>query len=418
MAQGGEAFAREASGRVIFVPYAIAGETASVEIKEARRGFARGRIVKLLDASPDRITPRCPHFPPSPHPLTAQSLPVGEQAVRAYCGGCQYQHISYPAQLRFKTQIVRDQFARVAKMPHAPVLPILPAQREWFYRNHMHYAVNPDGALCLQAPDSHTLVPIHICYIQDEPIAEMFRTLELDGDSFDGVTLRAAETTGDKFIILESDDPETPEIETDDPVSIAFRSRDRTIPILGKETLTEKIGDRPFRISPDSFFQVNTAMAQKLVELVSEFLAPRPDEILLDAYGGVGLFGITIAPHVLRVIEIEENPTALEDARANARHLTNVQFHRGRVEIVLPKLDSPIHLAVVDPPRAGLERVALDALAVKKPRAIAYVSCDTATLSRDVARFIEHGYHLRVIQPVDLFPQTYHIECVAWLERG
>ncbi len=414
MAAGGEALAREENGRVIFVPYAIAGETARVEISESRRGFTRGRLVEILEPSPHRITPRCPHFLPLPSPRASGE---GDQGgVR--CGGCQWQHISYAAQCEFKTQIVRDQFARVAKIPNAPVLPILPARNEWFYRNNMQYVVNENGALCLRAPDSHTLVPIRVCFIQDEPIGDMFKTLELDPESFDGVTLRAGENTNEKFIILESDDPETPEIETDQAVSIAFRSGDTTVPILGNEFLYEKIGARVFRISPNSFFQVNSAMAETLVAHVTEFLAPRADDILLDAYGGVGLFGLSLARNVLRVIEMEENPIALEDAQANAQDMDNVQFHVGRVETILPTLNSDITIAVIDPPRAGMERAALDALAAKKPRAIAYVSCDTATLARDVARFIEHGYRLERVQPVDLFPQTHHIECVTLLRFG
>ncbi|TAH52216.1 MAG: class I SAM-dependent RNA methyltransferase [Chloroflexota bacterium] len=422
MAQGGEALAREENGRVIFVPYAIAGETARVEIVESHRGFARGRVIEILEASPHRITPRCPHFPivGRGEALTAAEVAnpttvnVNASPLRA-CGGCQWQHVAYIAQLKFKTQIVRDQFARIAKMPDAPILDTIPARSEWFYRNNMQFVVNENGELCLLAPDSHTRVPIRECFIADEPIREMFKTLELYPESFDGVTLRAGEHTGDKFIILESDDPETPEIETDEAVSIAFRSGDVTVPILGNEFLTEKIGARVFRISPDSFFQVNSAMAQTLVELVSEYLEPRAGDILLDAYGGVGLFGLSLANQVSRVIEIEENPFALTDAKANAEDLNNVEFRPGRVENILPTLDVRIDIAVVDPPRAGLERAALDALAAKKPRAIAYVSCDTATLARDVARFVEHGYRLERVQPVDLFPQTHHIECVARL---
>lgn len=407
MAQGGEGLARQENGRVIFVPYAIAGEKARVEIVESRRGFARGRIVELLAASPKRVTPRCPHFPPSP-----------EVSGGLWCGGCQWQHISYQAQLDFKTQIVRDQFARLAKMPNAPILPTLAAKSEWFYRNNMQFVVNQDGNLCLRAPDSHTLVPIQQCFIMDEPIREMFKTLELDPDSFDGVTLRAGENTGERFIILESEDPETPELETDEPVSIAFRGADVTVPILGKEVLTEKVGTRTFDISPESFFQVNTAMAGTLVELVTECLAPRSTDVLLDGYGGVGLFGLTLAKQVARVIEIEENPYALEDAQENAKNLENVEFHEGRVEFVLRGLDTAIDIAVVDPPRAGLERGALEALVAKKPRTIAYVSCDTATLARDVARFVELGYRLEQVLPVDLFPQTHHIETVTQLVRG
>lgn len=408
MAQGGEALAREGNGRVLFVPYAIAGERARVEIIESKRGFARGRVLEILEPSHSRISPRCPHFPPSP------AFPN----LKSFCGGCQWQHISYAAQLEFKTQIVRDQFARVAKLPDAPVLPIIPSVNEWFYRNNMQFVVDEQGRLCLRAPDSHSQVPIQVCYIMDERIGGMFKTLELDPESFDGVTFRVGQTTGEKLIILESEDPETPEIETDEPVSIAFRGADMTVPILGKETLTEVVGDRTFQISPDSFFQVNTPMAQVLLDLVREYLEPRAEDVLLDGYGGVGLFGLNLAKNVSRVVEIEDNPYSFDDAQANAVVLSNVEILEGRVEDVLPKLESAIDIAVVDPPRAGLDRAALDALSAKKPRTIAYVSCDPATLARDVARFLEHGYRLDRVQPVDLFPQTHHIECVARLARA
>lgn len=410
MAHGGEAMARDENGRVVFVPYAIAGETARVEIIESKRGFARGRIVELLAASPFRITPRCPHFPASPLLPSPGRRRVGGEV---FCGGCQWQHIAYDAQLQFKAQIVRDQFARVAKMPDANVLPILPARNEWFYRNNMQFVVNEQGLLCLQAPESHARVPIEKCFIIQPALDEMFNTLELDPESFTGVTLRTGENTNDRLMILESEDDTVPEIETDETVSIAFSARGVTVPILGKEFLTERVGARAFEISPDAFFQINTPMAEELVRLTQEILAPRAEDILLDAYGGVGLFGLTLAPRVARVIEIEEHPAALEDAQANAADLGNVEFYQGRVEDVLTRLDVKIDLAIVDPPRAGLDRFALDALAVKQPRTIAYVSCDPATLARDAARLAQHGYALESVQPVDMFPQTFHIECVA-----
>lgn len=402
MAHGGEAVARAPDGRVVFVPYAMTGETARVELVQAKHGFARGRIVELLEASPHRITPRCPHFP--------TTAPGGEMKG---CGGCQWQHIAYDAQLNFKTDIVREQFTRVAKMPGANVLSILPARREWFYRNNMRFVLNQDGALCLLAPDSHTPVPIRECFIMHPALGEMFKTLELDADSFTGVTLRVGENTGEQFIVLESDDPEVPEIETDEPVSIAFTCGDETVPLVGKTHLSERVGARSFEVSPNAFFQVNTAMAEEVLRLVENILAPRATDVLLDAYGGAGLFGLSLASRVARVLEIEEDPAALEDARVSASDLENVEFHEGRVEHLLPKLDTKIDIAVVDPPRAGLDRFALDALAAKRPRVLAYVSCDPATLARDAARLVQQGFVLESVQPIDMFPQTYHIECVA-----
>ncbi len=414
MAHGGEGLARQDDGRVVFVPYVIPGETARVEIVETRRGMARGRLVELLEAAPQRVLPRCPHFQPPPPPLAREHDP----SFATGCGGCQWQHIRYDAQLTFKTQIVREQFARIGKMPDAPVLEMLPSRRAWNYRNHMHLVVDENGAPCLQALESHRLVPIRECHILGESLVSVFQTLELDAGSFDGVTLRAGENTGERLIVLESGDPEVPELETDEAVSIAFRSGDVTVPLVGDEYLHERIGARTFRISPDAFFQVNTPMAHTLVELVAGYLEPQAGDVLLDAYSGGGLFGLWLAPHVARVIEIEENPDALEDARANAADLHNVEFHQGTVERVLQSLDARFDLAIVDPPRAGMDRAALAALAARRPRRVAYVSCDPATLARDVARFVERGYRLARVQPVDLFPQTFHIECVAQLVYG
>lgn len=416
MAHGGEALGRDASGRVVFVPYALAGEAARVEIVAAKKEFARARLVEIIAPAPARVTPRCPHFG-FPSPVTAeerespQRSGVGGPGVG--CGGCQWQHIAYPAQLEFKAQIVREQFARVAKMPAAPIAPPLPAKQQWNYRNHTRFALNQRGELCYRALESHDLIPIRECHILAAPLVAMFNALELEGADYDGVVLRAGVNTGDRLIVFEASHAEPPEIETDEPVSIHFQVGAAVVPLIGKTAIEEEVGGRRWRISPRAFFQVNTPMAEVLLDLVQEFLAPRVDEILLDAYGGVGLFGLALAHQVARVIELEDNAEALADARYNARELPNVEFHAGRVEDVLPPLASEINVAVVDPPRAGLERNALDALAAKKPRALAYISCDPATLARDARRLVDAGYRLTHVQPVDLFPQTYHIECVA-----
>jgi 23S rRNA (uracil1939-C5)-methyltransferase len=159
-------------------------------------------------------------------------------------------------------------------------------------------------------------------------------------------------------------------------------------------------------------------MAEKLIDLVEQYLAPRESDVLLDAFGGVGTFGLTLASRVARVIEIEENPFAIDDARANAVDLENVEYYRGKVEDVLPKLKTKIDLVVTDPPRAGITSAALDAMITQAPRTIAYVSCDPATLARDARKLIDGGYHLIEVQPIDMFPQTYHIESVSRFARS
>ena len=412
MAQGGEAIGRDDSGRVVFVPYAIAGEEVVVEIVEEKKNYARARLVEIVQPSPARVTPRCPHF----------SLPLsrtGEgSGMGVGCGGCQWQHIAYDAQLKFKAAIVREQFARIGKLPDTPVRDTIGMTEPWRYRNNVQFQLDNAGRLCFRAFESHNLVPIRKCHIIHPLLDEMFRALEFEGAEFEEIMLRAGTRTGEKMLILEGRDDAPPEISVDEPVSIAYRTpRGETVPLVGKDALHEELRGRSFRVSPPSFFQVNTQMAETLIELVESYFAPRSSDILLDAFGGVGTFGLSLAPRVARVIEIEESPDAVADAKANAVELANVEFQRGKVEEILPKLKSKIDLVVADPPRAGIALAAVAAIIAQQPRAIAYVSCDPATLARDARQLVDGGYRLIEVQPVDLFPQTYHIESVSWFAR-
>ena len=412
MTHGGEAMGRDETGRVVFVPYAIAGEQVVAEIIEERKNFARARLIEIVEPSPARVTPRCAHFGPPP-----QSSPVSDGGGRG-CGGCQWQHIAYDAQLRFKTEIVREQFARVGKVPDAPVRDTIGMPEPWHYRNNVQFQMDAESHLCFRALESHDLVQINECHILHPLLDEMFHALDFEGADFDGVTLRAGTQTGQKLLILEGRDEVAPAITVDEAVSIAYQTPNgETISLIGKDALHETLRRRVFRVSPASFFQVNTEMANKLVDWVERYLAPRAEEVLLDAFSGVGTFGLLLAPRVTRVVAVEESKGAVEDARANAVDLPNVEFHRGAVEEVLPQLKTKIDLAAADPPRAGLAPRALDALIAHAPRAFAYVSCDPATLARDARRLIDRGYRLVETQPVDLFPQTFHIETVSWFER-
>ncbi len=398
MAQGGEALGRDENGRVVFVPYAIAGEEARVEIVEAKKDYVRARLVEILTASPARVAPRCPHF--------------------GVCGGCQWQHIAYAAQLEFKTAIVREQFARIGQIADAPVLPMIGMDDPWRYRNNVQFQLDAAGRLCFRALESHDLVPIRECHLLHPLLDELFHTLSFEGADFDEVMLRAGTRTGEKFLLLTGTDDTLPEILVDEPVSIAYRTpRGDILPLVGKDAVHEILCGRTFRISPGAFFQVNSTMAERLVEIVERYLEPRAGDVLLDAFSGVGTFGLSLAARVARVIAIEESKGALNDARANAVEFTHIEFKRGQVEDVLPRLETKIDLVVADPPRAGIAPAALEALIARAPRVIAYVSCDPATLARDAGRLIEGGYRLVEVQPVDMFPQTYHIESVSRFVR-
>jgi 23S rRNA (uracil1939-C5)-methyltransferase len=189
------------------------------------------------------------------------------------------------------------------------------------------------------------------------------------------------------------------------------------VSLAGRTYITEELLGRRFRISAGSFFQVNTEMAEVLVQTVRQYLDPRGDETLLDAYCGVGTFGLCLADAVGLVVGVEANPVALDDAEENAAAVENVVFYEGTVGAALPVLEEEIDIAVLDPPRQGLEPEALEGLVDRAPSRIAYVSCDPATLARDVRRLQEAGYRLVEVQPVDMFPQTYHIEAVALLVK-
>ncbi len=418
MTQGGEAMGRDENGRVVFVPYAIAGEEVVAEIVEEKKSYARARLVEVIKPSPARVKPRCAHFG-LPLSSFSPSSHVGEgTGVRVGCGGCQWQHIAYDAQLQFKTEIVREQFARIGKISDAPVRDTIGMTDPWHYRNNVQFQIDGDGKLCLRAFESHALIPIRECHILHPLVDEMFHSLELGSTDFAGVMLRAGTQTGQKMVILEGRAGEPPEVQIDEPVSVVFWTPDNdSVPLIGRDAIHEELRGRRLRVSPASFFQVNTAMAEELIDLVEEYLAPRAEDTLLDAFGGVGTFGLLLAPRVARVIEIEENPRAIDDARANALGFTNVEFKKGRVEDALPRLNAHVDIAVADPPRAGIAPHALDALIAQAPRAFAYVSCDPATLARDARRLIDGGYRLSEVQPVDLFPQTYHIESVSRFER-
>ncbi|NIO72650.1 MAG: 23S rRNA (uracil(1939)-C(5))-methyltransferase RlmD [Anaerolineae bacterium] len=399
MAHGGAALGRH-EGKVVFVPYAIPGEEVLVEIAEDKGRYARGRLVEVLSPSTQRVPPPCPHF--------------GSHG----CGGCQWQHIAYEAQLEFKQRIVQDQLERIGRFENVPVKPMIESPEPWRYRNHVQFALDEHGRLGFMAAESQRVVPIEECYIMHPLLDEVFVALDLDLPELKRLSLRCGVNTGQRMAVFETHEDEPFELEVDLPVSCVFLLSDgRTATLIGQEYISEILAGQEYRISASSFFQANTPQAEELVRLVRDYLAPTGSEVLLDAYCGVGVFGLSLASEVGQVIGVEESPSAVADACFNAGLADNAEFVEGRVEEVLPSLGAPIDLAVLDPPRQGCASEALTALAGLAPGKIVYVSCDPATLARDTRRLVQAGYQLVEVQPVDMFPQTYHIESVALLRR-
>jgi len=395
---GGEAVG-EYQGQVIFVPLGIPGETVRVELTEVRKRYARARLLEVLDPSPERVAPRCRYF--------------------GFCGGCHWQHIAYSAQLRFKRELLTSQLQRLGKQSHPPVRPVIGMDDPWAYRNHVQLTMHPQEGLGYQALRSHEVVAVDECRIIHPLLEELWAALELDPEGPPRVSLRAGVGTGEQLILFEGDEDEPPELELDVPVSCVYQGP-RGIPIVmaGESYYCERLAGRTFRVSAPSFFQVNTAQAERMLEVVRGHLAPQAHERLLDAYCGVGTFALSLATQVAHVTGIESSPWPIGDALANCADQDTVGFIQGNVEEVLPSLAASYDGLILDPPRAGCAPTALEALARCGASRIVYVSCDPATLARDVAHLATSGYELVEVQPIDMFPQTYHLESVALLRRA
>jgi 23S rRNA (uracil1939-C5)-methyltransferase len=401
-AYGGECFGRLPNGKATFVPFAFPGEKVRIRLVEEKRGFARGELLEVLKTSPERIEPRCQHF--------------FRTGVGKACGGCHYQHIPYETQLRAKTKILRDQLQRIGKLKDPPVQPAVPCPNPWNYRNHVQFHITEDGRLGFMGT-KQSVIPIQECHLPAEALIKLWGQLEIETiPGLDRVGMRLG-ADDECMVVLESNDPQPVEMEVDLPVSVVHQGPSGTLVLGGDDHILIEVLGRPFRVSAESFFQVNTAMAEKMVTHLLENLDFGEQDTLIDAYCGVGLFSAFLAPKVARLIGIEVHPQSCEDFAVNLDEFENVDLYEAPVADVLSSLDVQSDILVADPPRSGLGRATLEGIQSLRPRSIAYVSCDPATLGRDARFLVEMGYRLRQITPFDLFPQTYHIESISFWER-
>lgn len=465
IAHGGEAIGHHA-GKIVFVPYAIPGETVEAEIVEEKQRWARARLVRVLKPSPDRVLSPCPYFGPG------------------QCGGCHWQHIAYERQLQLKAEVVADQLRRLGRIEQPPLQePIALASEagllDFGYRNHAQLLANAEGRLGyvrdgvgqgqprsdardqgVRAPGqpAQDVIAVDECLLLHPLLDEMHGALlagiaEAEPFAADQpedappetsdqrpviirrLNLRAGVNTGQRLRAFETVGDRAPGFVVEDlPVRCVVRRRDGAIEgLIGEPWIEEEIAGRIFRVSANSFFRVNTVGAEIMVDLAAEMLAPQGHHTLLDGYCGVGLFGISLAGQVGQVIAIEESEAACEDFAWNARDLDNVMLHEGSVEEVLAALAGGlgqktgpserketgpsggvrIDLAIIDPPRSGAGPEVIQHLARLGIARLLYVACDPATLARDARLLVEAGYRLEQVQPVDMFPQTYHIESLA-----
>ena len=396
MAHGGDALGRH-EGKVIFVPYAIPGETVRVEIKDDRGHYAFARLVEVLDPSAERTEPQCPHF------------------GAGKCGGCQWQHIAYEAQLRLKRAILIDQLERIGGAVDPLVHPAIPDDDGWAYRNHAQFHPAAEDGLGFQrAGDVRGIEPIDFCPILHQELSELYGLIDLDVEGLKRLVLRVGTVTGDRLIGFEMKDDKPPAVEVDETVScVLLLEEGGYANLIGDNCLAEEVAGHRYRISASSFFQVNTAQAGKLVEQALHYLDLDQEDTVLDAFCGVGLFTLPLAARAELVVGIESSPSAVDDLLVNTEGVENIEIIEGPVEDVLPEITVSVDAVLLDPPRGGVDRHAIDALVEMAPDRIVYVSCDPATLARDAKRLESQAYGLVEVQPVDLFPQTYHIESLS-----
>jgi len=394
---GGDAMGRLEDGRAVFVPFGLPGERVRVRLTEEKRNFARGEVLEILEASPHRILPRCKHF--------------------GVCGGCHYQHLPYEEQLEAKTEILRDQLLRIGKLENPPVQKMVASASPWNYRNHVQFHLTEEGKLGYVKAQDPAVFAITECHLPEGSINSLWPQLEFEpGTNIERVSVRAGKED-DLMLALESDSPESPELEIEAGISVAHIFEEHTVVIAGNDHVNISVLERDFRVSAASFFQVNTAMAGKMVNHLMANLPVKQSDMLLEVYCGAGLFSAFFAPTCERVIGIEASPSACEDFSFNLDEFDNVELYEGLAEDVIPYLEAKPDFVLVDPPRAGLEKRVVDGILKLNPRFLAYVSCDPSTLARDAARLLNGGYHLKDVTPFDLFPQTYHIESISFFER-
>lgn len=435
LGSSGEGVGR-AEGFTVFVAGALPGELARVKITEVKKSYAAGRLLKVLQASPDRVLPKCP--------------------VYSECGGCQLQHVSYEGQLKLKRQQVQDAVERIGHQKGIMVLPVLGGENPWNYRNKAAFPIGKEKGKIVAgcfAQGTHRIIDTFGCLIQAElnnkainAVREVVEKLGIpvyDEDRHTGIMRHVVTRTGvggQLMVVLVT---AVRELRREKEIVKLLRSRlpelvslqqniqtYRNNVILGRETkvlwgrptIKAQLGRFVFNVSARSFFQVNTRQAEALYDKALEFAGLTGKEIVIDAYCGTGTISLYLAQKARKVYGVEIVSPAVRDAEKNARenNVRNAEFIVGDCTKVMPRLYRQgvrPDVVVVDPPRAGCTGLVLKTFADMRPQRIVYVSCNPATLARDIELLSRLGYKAEKIQPVDMFSHSSHVECVVLMSR-
>ena len=380
IAHGGHCVARH-DGQVIFVRHTLPNERVIVEVTSLAKNFARGDAVRIIDPSPDRVSPPCRYA--------------------GVCGGCDFQHVSISAQRILKAAVITEQFHRLAKMELAVVVEEIANEFDQeglglHWRTRVAFLADDEGRLGLRRNHSHDLVRIESCLIAVPSIATT-QTLAQRWPPGSVVQVTVS-NTGDEVVIVKNE---------------AGGEE-----ILGSPQVDQTVLGHTFKVAAGGFWQVHPAAPQVLSEAVIDSLLPVSGDHVLDLYAGVGLFTGALLSRIGtsgRIDLVESSTSGIADAKVNFAQSANVTIHHGEVLRMLEEMKKRggVDIAVLDPPRAGAGAKVLRALCALTPRRIAYVACDPAALARDTAYLRDLGYFLVDIRAFDLFPMTHHVECVA-----
>lgn len=425
-------------GFTIFVEGALPEEKVDVLVVKLKKRYGYGKLLKIIESSPYRVEPHCP--------------------VAKTCGGCQLQHFSYEGQLAYKAKKVKDDLERIGGLKNIGELTACGMENPWRYRNKAQFPVgvgkNGEVEIGFYAKRSHRIVDTPVCYLQDtvnDKITEVVREFmsELKISAYDEekhkglvrhILTRVGRNSGEIMVCLVVNGKHLPHSEVlverlrqiSGVVSIVLNiNKEQTNVILGKKTITlwgksaieDTLGGITFEISPLSFYQVNPVQTEVLYQKAVEMADLKGDETVLDLYCGIGTISLFFAKKVKNVFGVEIVPEAIEDARKNAEKngITNASFEVGAAEEVIPRLFHEQGIAadviVVDPPRKGCDQGLLDTITSISPTKLVYVSCNPATLARDVAVLCEKGFRVKDVQVVDQFPMTVHVETCVLLSH-
>ncbi|WP_415277110.1 23S rRNA (uracil(1939)-C(5))-methyltransferase RlmD [Clostridium perfringens] len=436
----GEGIAKIDNKYPIFIEGALKGEKVKVRIVKVNKNFAYGKLMEVLEASEERVNPPC--------------------AIYKRCGGCKLQHASYKAQLDFKWDRVKDCVSKIGKLDPSIVKYPLGMENPWRYRNKVQLPIgliNGEVKIGFFAPRSHDIIDMESCLIQDEigdkvvkltrEWIEKFniRPYNVDGEYDEKgivrhIMIRRGFTTNEVMVVLVTNGENLPHKEefvdlmvknipgiksviqniNSKKTNVILGLESKTL--WGEDTISDYIGDFRFNISPLSFFQVNPTQTEVLYGKALEYANLTGNEEVFDAYCGTGTITLFLSQKAKKVYGVEIIPQAIDNAWINAKEnkVENVEFFVGESEVVIPDLINKgvkADVVVVDPPRKGCDKKLLDAITNIDAKKIVYVSCDPSTLGRDLKVLEENGYKTLEVQPVDMFPNTAHIECCVLLKK-